>query len=42
VKNLTANEDGIKSILQKADAEAKAYANKHISKKKTAAKAGKE
>ncbi|MBD2503785.1 type I-D CRISPR-associated protein Cas7/Csc2 [Anabaena azotica] len=42
VKNLTANEAGIKSILQKADAEAKAYANKHISKKKTAAKAGKE
>ncbi|MBE9006368.1 type I-D CRISPR-associated protein Cas7/Csc2 [Fortiea sp. LEGE XX443] len=42
VKNLTANETGIKSILQKADAEAKAYANKHISKKKTAAKAGKE
>ncbi|HEY9802283.1 MAG TPA: type I-D CRISPR-associated protein Cas7/Csc2 [Leptolyngbyaceae cyanobacterium] len=42
VKNLTGNEAGIKSILQKADAEAKAYANKHISKKKTAAKAGKE
>ncbi|BCL38337.1 type I-D CRISPR-associated protein Cas7/Csc2 [Nostoc sp. MS1] len=42
VKNLTANEAGIKSILQKADAEAKAYANKHISKKKTTAKAGKE
>ncbi|AFY46832.1 CRISPR type I-D/CYANO-associated protein Csc2 [Nostoc sp. PCC 7524] len=42
VKNLTANETGIKSILQKADAEAKAYASKHISKKKTAAKAGKE
>jgi len=42
VKSLTVNEAGIKSILQKADAEAKAYASKHISKKKTAAKAGKE
>ncbi|BAY41309.1 hypothetical protein NIES2111_57050 (plasmid) [Nostoc sp. NIES-2111] len=42
VKNLTASEAGITSILRKADAEAKAYANKHISKKKTTAKAGKE
>ncbi|MBD2303628.1 type I-D CRISPR-associated protein Cas7/Csc2 [Nostoc sp. FACHB-87] len=42
VKSLTGNEKGIKELLQKADAEAKAYANKHISKKKTAAKAGKE
>ncbi|WP_066376959.1 type I-D CRISPR-associated protein Cas7/Csc2 [Anabaena sp. CA = ATCC 33047] len=42
VKKLTASETGITSILQKADAEAKAYANKHISKKKTAARAGKE
>jgi CRISPR-associated protein Csc2 len=39
VKSLTNNEAGIKSILQKADTEAKEYANKHISKKKTAAKA---
>ncbi|MFM6159169.1 MAG: type I-D CRISPR-associated protein Cas7/Csc2, partial [Sphaerospermopsis kisseleviana] len=38
VKNLTNNETGIKSILQKADTEAKQYASKHISKKKTAAK----
>ncbi|MFN6487915.1 MULTISPECIES: type I-D CRISPR-associated protein Cas7/Csc2 [unclassified Nostoc] len=42
VKTLTGSEKGIQTILQKADAEAKAYANKHISKKKTAAKAGKE
>ncbi|MDM9381632.1 type I-D CRISPR-associated protein Cas7/Csc2 [Chlorogloeopsis sp. ULAP01] len=40
VKTLTGSEKGIQAILQKADAEAKAYANKHISKKKTAAKAG--
>ncbi|MBD2196822.1 MULTISPECIES: type I-D CRISPR-associated protein Cas7/Csc2 [Calothrix] len=40
VKALTNSEAGIKSILQKADAEAKEYANKHISKKKSAAKAG--
>ena len=38
VKSLTNNEAGIKSILQKADIEAKEYAGKHISKKKTAAK----
>jgi len=37
VKNLTNNEEGIKSILQKADTEAKEYASKHI-KKKTATK----
>ncbi|OUL26087.1 type I-D CRISPR-associated protein Cas7/Csc2 [Nostoc sp. T09] len=42
VKALTGSEKGIQAILQKADAEAKAYASKHISKKKTAAKAGKE
>lgn len=40
VKTLTGSEKGIQAILQKADAEAKEYANKHISKKKTAAKAG--
>ncbi|MDZ8082810.1 MAG: type I-D CRISPR-associated protein Cas7/Csc2 [Nostoc sp. DcaGUA01] len=40
VKVLTGSETGIKSILQKADAEAKEYAKKHISKKKTATKAG--
>jgi CRISPR-associated protein Csc2 len=40
VKALTGSEEGIQSILQQADAEAKAYAKKHISsKKKTAAKA---
>jgi CRISPR-associated protein Csc2 len=42
VKALTGSEKGIQAILQKADAEAKDYAKKHISKKKTAAKAGKE
>ncbi|MBH8553482.1 type I-D CRISPR-associated protein Cas7/Csc2 [Nostocaceae cyanobacterium CENA357] len=42
VKALTGSEKGIKEILQKADAEAKAYAKAHISKKKTAAKTGKE
>ncbi|MBN3888628.1 MAG: type I-D CRISPR-associated protein Cas7/Csc2 [Nostoc sp. JL31] len=42
VKTLTVSEKGIQAILQKADAEAKDYAKKHISKKKTAAKAGKE
>ncbi|MEH2323980.1 MAG: type I-D CRISPR-associated protein Cas7/Csc2 [Nostoc sp.] len=42
VKTLTGSEKGIQTILQKADAEAKNYAKKHISKKKTAAKAGKE
>jgi len=40
VKALTGSETGIKAILQKANAEAKDYANKHITKKKTAAKAG--
>jgi CRISPR-associated protein Csc2 len=40
VKSLTGSEAGIKSILQKADVEAKEYAKQHISKKKTAAKAG--
>lgn len=40
VKTLTRSEKGIQAILQKADAEAKEYAKKHISKKKTAAKAG--
>jgi CRISPR-associated protein Csc2 len=42
VKTLTGSEKGIQTILQKADAEAKAYAKNHISKKKTAAKAEKE
>jgi CRISPR-associated protein Csc2 len=42
VKTLTGSEKGIQAILQKADAEAKDYAKKHISKKKTIAKAGKE
>lgn len=42
VKTLTGSEKGIQAILQKADAEAKDYAKKHISKKKTAVKAGKE
>jgi CRISPR-associated protein Csc2 len=42
VKTLTGSEEGIKTILQQADAEAKAYADKHISKKKAAAKAGKK
>ncbi|HYX18753.1 MAG TPA: type I-D CRISPR-associated protein Cas7/Csc2, partial [Nostoc sp.] len=36
VKTLTGSEKGIQAILQKADAEAKDYAKKHISKKKTA------
>jgi CRISPR-associated protein Csc2 len=40
VKSLTGSEAGIKSILQKADVEAKEYAKQHISKKKPAAKAG--
>ncbi|XZF66037.1 MAG: type I-D CRISPR-associated protein Cas7/Csc2 [Gloeotrichia echinulata DVL01] len=40
IKTLTGSEAGMKSILEKADAEAKQYAKKHISKKKTAAKAG--
>jgi CRISPR-associated protein Csc2 len=39
VKTLTGSEEGIQKILQQADTEAKAYAEKHISKKK-AAKAG--
>ncbi|TVP63582.1 MAG: type I-D CRISPR-associated protein Cas7/Csc2 [Nodularia sp. (in: Bacteria)] len=39
VKSLVGDETGIKAVLQKADAEAKNYASKHISKKKTAAKA---
>ncbi|WP_373526712.1 type I-D CRISPR-associated protein Cas7/Csc2 [Nostoc sp.] len=42
VKTLIGSEKGIQTILQKADAEAKDYAKKHISKKKTTAKAGKE
>lgn len=42
VKTLNGSEEGIKAILQQADAEAKAYADKHISKKKAAAKAGKK
>ncbi|NEO85334.1 MAG: type I-D CRISPR-associated protein Cas7/Csc2 [Spirulina sp. SIO3F2] len=33
-KSFTASEEGIKSILQQADSEAKAYADKHIEKKK--------
>ncbi|NEP63179.1 MAG: type I-D CRISPR-associated protein Cas7/Csc2 [Symploca sp. SIO2G7] len=37
VKALTGTEKGIKSILETADAEAKAYASKHISSKKKAA-----
>jgi CRISPR-associated protein Csc2 len=37
VKSLTGNEEGIKSILQQANAEAKAYAKKHISDKKKVA-----
>ncbi|NJK38718.1 MAG: type I-D CRISPR-associated protein Cas7/Csc2 [Oscillatoriales cyanobacterium RM2_1_1] len=40
VKGLTGNEQGIRSILEMADSEAKAYAQKHISKKKTPTKAG--
>ncbi len=36
VKVLTASETGIRSILKQADDEAKAYAEKHIGKKKTA------
>ncbi|MDB9445030.1 type I-D CRISPR-associated protein Cas7/Csc2 [Anabaena sp. CS-542/02] len=39
VKSLTGTETGIKAILEKADGEAKDYAKKHISKKKTSAKA---
>ncbi|MBW4554447.1 MAG: type I-D CRISPR-associated protein Cas7/Csc2 [Trichormus sp. ATA11-4-KO1] len=39
VKSLVGDETGIKAVLEKADAEAKDYANTHISKKKTAAKA---
>ncbi|MEM0978773.1 MAG: type I-D CRISPR-associated protein Cas7/Csc2 [Cyanobacteria bacterium P01_H01_bin.58] len=35
VKTLTASEEGIRSILNQADQEAKAYADKHIGKKKT-------
>jgi len=38
IKAITGNETGIKSILQKADAEAKKYASEHITKKKPAAK----
>lgn len=33
VKTLIGNEEGMKAILQQADAEAKAYADKHIKKK---------
>ena len=36
VKQLTGQEAGMRSLLQKADAEAKAYAQEHISKKSTA------
>jgi len=36
VKSFTASEEGVKSILRQADDEAKAYAEKHIGKKKTA------
>jgi len=36
VKTLTASEEGIQSILKQADDEAKAYADKHIGKKKPA------
>jgi CRISPR-associated protein Csc2 len=36
VKTLTGNEDGIKAILQKADAEAKAYFKKYVEKPKKA------
>lgn len=36
VKTLTASEEGVRSILSQADQEAKAYAEKHIGKKKTA------
>lgn len=36
VKQLTGEESGMRSLLQQADAEAKAYAQKHISKKSTA------
>ncbi|MBN8563523.1 MAG: type I-D CRISPR-associated protein Cas7/Csc2 [Leptolyngbya sp. UWPOB_LEPTO1] len=36
VKQLTGQESGMRSLLQQADAEAKAYAQKHISKKSTA------
>ena len=36
VKSLTASEDDIRSILGQADKEAKAYADKHIGKKKAA------
>ena len=38
VKTLTGNEDGIRSILQQSDTEAKAYAKVHMPKKKAAAK----
>lgn len=36
IKTLTASEDGIRSILNQANDEAKAYASKHIGKKKAA------
>lgn len=39
VKALTSNESGVRSILSQADQDAKTYAGKHISKKKSA-KAG--
>jgi CRISPR-associated protein Csc2 len=39
IKALTASETGIKSILQKADTEAKTYFNKYVEKPKKAAKA---
>ena len=39
VKTLTGQESGMRSLLQQADAEAKAYAKKHISKKSATVKA---
>jgi CRISPR-associated protein Csc2 len=41
VKNLTNNEAGIKSLLQQANDEAKAYAKKHIKGKSEEAKTAK-
>jgi len=37
VKSLTGNEEGVKSILKQANADAKTYAKKHVSDKKKAA-----
>ncbi|NDJ19042.1 type I-D CRISPR-associated protein Cas7/Csc2 [Myxacorys almedinensis] len=39
VKTLTGQESGMRSLLQQADVEAKAYAKKHISKKSTTTRA---